>query len=123
MWERVGIIRDRAGLESATRELAALRSELHACGSADGNRAFHPTWHDCMNLESLIDVSEVIARAALAREDSRGAHFRSDFPAAGPLEQSAFTTARAHGGAIEIGMKPVTFTLVRPGQTLLKEAA
>jgi fumarate reductase flavoprotein subunit len=88
-----------------------------------GDRAFNLTWHDWMNLGSLIDVSEVIARAALAREDSRGAHFRADFPEAGPLEQSAFTSVSARNGSIRIAMKPVEFTLVRPGESLLKEAA
>jgi fumarate reductase flavoprotein subunit len=123
MWDKVGIIRERSGLESAMSELAAMRAALHAHGVADGNRAFNLTWHDWMNLESLIDVSEVIARAALAREDSRGAHFRADHPEAGPLEHSAYTSARLDGAAVGIAMKPVAFTLVKPGQTLLKDAA
>jgi fumarate reductase flavoprotein subunit len=123
MWQDAGIIRDRAGLESAISALAALRIELRAIGVADGNRAFNLTWHDWMNLASLVDVSEAIARAALAREDSRGAHFRTDFPEAGPLEHSAFTSLRRNGEAFEIAMKPVKFTIVRPGESLLKEAA
>jgi fumarate reductase flavoprotein subunit len=123
MWQDAGIIRDRAGLESAIAALGALRVELGGIGVADGNRAFNLTWHDWMNLASLIDVSEAIARAALAREDSRGAHFRADFPEAGPLEQSAFTSLRRSGDAFEIAMKPVQFTIVRPGESLLKEAA
>jgi fumarate reductase flavoprotein subunit len=123
MWQDAGIIRDRAGLESAIGALCALREELHGIGVADGNRAFNLTWHDWMNLGSLVDVSEAIARAALAREDSRGAHFRVDFPDAGPLEQSAFTSLRRDGDAFRITMKPVQFTIVRPGQSLLKEAA
>ncbi|MGE0874916.1 MAG: L-aspartate oxidase [Burkholderiales bacterium] len=123
MWDSVGIIRERAGLESAVSGLHELRSALHAVGVADGNRAFNLTWHDWMNLDSLIDVSEVITRAALAREDSRGAHFRSDFPEAGPLERSAYTSASLRGDALDIAMKPVAFTHVRPGETLLKDAA
>ena len=123
MWDKVGIIRERAGLESAMSELTSMRAALHAQGVVDGNRAFNLTWHDWMNLESLIDVSEVIARAALAREDSRGAHFRADFPEAGPLEKSAYTSVRMEGDALDIAMKPVAFTHVKPGQTLLRDAA
>jgi fumarate reductase flavoprotein subunit len=120
MWDRVGIIRDAAGLAQAARELAALETALDAHGLADHNRAFNLTWHDWMNLKSLVAVSRAIAAAAVAREDSRGAHFRSDFPESGPLESSAFTSIR---GDLRVSMKPVAFTRVRPGQTLLKNVA
>ena len=77
-----------------------------------------------MNLKSLVQVSRVIAEAALAREDSRGAHFRSDFPEAGPLETSAYTSVTLNpGGTLDIAMKPVVFTRVKPGHTLLRDAA
>jgi fumarate reductase flavoprotein subunit len=119
MWEQVGIIRDGAGLAQAQRELAGLEAELESCGMADGNRAFNLTWHDWLNLKSLVSVSRAIADAALARTDSRGAHYRSDFPLTGPLEQWAFTSIRDG----RLTMKPVRFTRVRPGESLLKDAA
>jgi fumarate reductase flavoprotein subunit len=123
MWDRVGIIRDEAGLRGAAAELSALEAELDACGLADAGRAFNLSWHDWMNLNSLILVSRVIAEAASARRDSRGAHFRSDFPEAGALEQSTFTSARLEADRPRIAMKPVVFTRVRPGETLIEEAA
>jgi fumarate reductase flavoprotein subunit len=119
MWQKVGIVRDAAGLESAQQELRAIESELAAGGLADPQRAFNLTWHDWLNLVSLTEVSKVIAAAALARRNSRGAHYRSDFPDAGSLEQSAFSSYR--DGTLT--MKPVAFTRVRPGQSLLKNAA
>jgi fumarate reductase flavoprotein subunit len=123
MWEKVGIIRDAAGLRSALSELDAIASELESSGIADANRAFNLTWHDWLNLKSLTDVSRVIAQAALAREDSRGAHFRADFPAAGALERSAYSSVRAAGERLEVSMKPVAFTRVRPGESLLNRGA
>jgi len=122
MWDKVGIIRDAKGLEAALSELGAIEAELAASGIADANRAFNLTWHDWMNLRSLVQVSQVITRAALARTDSRGAHFREDFPQAGTLETSAFTSVREVNGRLELAMKPVAFTRVKPGQSLLKNA-
>ncbi len=123
MWERVGIIRDAAGLASAERELAAIDAALDDHAFADASRAFNLSWHDWMNLKSLTEVSRVIAAAARAREDSRGAHFRADFPVAGALEDSAYTSVSRDGERLTIASKPVAFTRVRPGETLLKDAA
>jgi len=121
MWEKVGIIRDAAGLNSALSELNAISDELAATGIADANRAFNLTWHDWLNLKSLVATSQVIARAALAREDSRGAHFRADFPDSGSLEGSWYTQSRISEGKITIGKVPVAFTRVRPGQSLIRQ--
>jgi fumarate reductase flavoprotein subunit len=123
MWDKVGIIRDEAGLRAGLSELNALENELDRAGISDGNRAFNLTWHDWLNLKNLVQTSRVIAEAALSRTDSRGAHYREDFPDAGPLEQSAFTSVRLRDGAPEITMKPVSFTRVRPGESLLGAAA
>jgi fumarate reductase flavoprotein subunit len=120
MWEKVGIIRDAAGLESALGDLGSIEADLRACSLGDSNRSFNLTWHDWLNLESLATVSRAIATAALARKDSRGAHFRSDFPDSGSLESSSFTRISADG---RVSMQPVEFTRVRPGQSLLKNAA
>ena len=123
MWEKVGVIRDEAGLQSALSGLDAIETDLDGRALADHNRAFNLSWHDWMNLKSLVEVSRVIARAAAARKNSRGAHFREDFPGTGPLETSAYTRARLASGRIEIAMQPVAFTRIRPGETLLKDAA
>jgi succinate dehydrogenase flavoprotein subunit len=119
MWQKVGIIRDAAGLQSALSELDAIAGELASTGIADADRAFNLAWHDWLNLRSLTETSRVIAQAALAREDSRGAHYREDFPEGGPLATSSYTSARLAGDRLEIGMKPVAFSRVRPGETLL----
>ena len=119
MWQKVGIIRDEAGLRTALADLNSLEEELDRTGIADGNRAFNLTWHDWLNLKSLAQVSRAIAEAALARTDSRGAHYREDFPEAGPLETSAFTSLRMENEKLKINLKPVAFTRVKPGQSLL----
>lgn len=121
MWTNVGIIRDRDGLLRARATLNDLAAQLLTTGVVDGDRAFNAQWHDWLNLKNLIAVSQIIAEAALARENSRGAHFREDFPEAGALETSAFTTIRKGAGAVEIAQESVTFNRVRPGATILAE--
>jgi fumarate reductase flavoprotein subunit len=104
-------------------KLDAIESELFATGLADAGREFNLTWHDWLNLRSLIETSRVIALAARRRENSRGAHFREDFPEPGDLARSTFTVARQRAGEVEITEEPVRFTIVRPGETLLKDTA
>ncbi|MEM7507512.1 MAG: FAD-binding protein [Pseudomonadota bacterium] len=122
MWEEVGILRDAQGLARALTGLADLRAELAETGLADGNRAFNLTWHDWQNLESLIDISEAITRAAIAREDSRGAHFREDFPETGDLAATAFTRICQNGADLTAESIPVTFDIVKPGESLIEGA-
>ena len=121
MWDDVGVIRDRAGLERALTSLDAIDEELHATGLRDGDRAFNLTWHDWLNLESLVSISKVIAKTALKRENSRGAHCREDFPGEGDLAASSYTVARQHDGRVDVTDELVAFTIVRPGETLLNE--
>jgi fumarate reductase flavoprotein subunit len=121
MWDEVGVVRDRASIERGLAALDRIEAELLATGIADADRRFNLTWHDWLNLRSLCEVSRVIALAALKRENSRGAHFRSDFPEPGDFETSTFTVARQGAHGIEIGEQPVQFTHVKPGETLLRD--
>jgi fumarate reductase flavoprotein subunit len=123
MWDDVGVIRTAAGLDRADAALDNIEAELLATGVPDGERRFNLTWHDWLNMRSLVETSRVIARAARWRENSRGAHFRADFPAPGDLAASRFSVARQTGGKLTIADEPVVFSHVRPGETLLKESA
>ena len=121
MWDDVGVIRDAAGLRRGLAKLETIEAELLSAGVADGDRAFNLTWHDWLNLRSLVEISKVIALAAIKRENSRGAHYRQDFPDEGDLATSTFTVARQRDGRLDITDEPVEFTLVRPGETILKD--
>jgi fumarate reductase flavoprotein subunit len=123
MWDDVGILRTAEGLSRALQALDEHDAELQAIGIADDDRRFNLTWHDWLNLESLVAVSKVIAVAALARDDSRGAHFREDFPETADLEQSKFSRVRLSDGDLRLEMVPVDFSIVRPGQSLIEEQA
>ena len=118
MWDKVGIIRDAARLQSAARELPALAARLDACALPPAERRFNLSWQDWLNLQSMLEVSKVICACALARENSRGAHFRSDHPQPGDLRDSSYTRARRAGAALEIGSRAVEFARVKPGESL-----
>jgi fumarate reductase flavoprotein subunit len=122
MWDQVGILRNQADLEAARIRLNKLDDILHTMGVGETNRAFNLTWQDWMNLRNLILVSKTVVEAALARENSRGAHYREDYPEEGDLETSFFTAVHMKGEQLVIEKCPVTFSMVRPGETILVEA-
>ncbi|MYH59031.1 MAG: FAD-binding protein [Boseongicola sp. SB0675_bin_26] len=123
MWEDVGVMRTEAGMRRGLAGIAETSEALMDVGVAKENLAFNLTWHDWLDLRSLCDISEVIAKAGIARENSRGAHFREDHPDPGAMEDSEFTLARLQGGTVGVTREPVQFTIVRPGETILPDDA
>ena len=119
MWNDVGVIRDQAGMTRALTGLDRIEAELLGTGVGSVDRAFNMTWADWLNLRSLIEVSRVITLAALKRENSRGAHYREDFPEPGRLEETRYTVARQRNDRLDIIDRPVDFSIVSPGQSLL----
>ena len=119
MWEDAGVMRDEKGLKRGLKRLEQLRSELMDVGIDNSGLAFNLTWHDWLNMASLCDVSEAIIYAGLARENSRGAHYREDFPGVGDLPNSFYTVVTRTGGEIDVTLEPVKFTIVEPGATIL----
>ncbi len=79
MQNLVGIVRREDEMKQAIDHVAKLRVAA-SNASVRGNREYNPGWHTALDLDNLLIVSEAIARAALLRQESRGAHFREDFP-------------------------------------------
>lgn len=121
MWDDVGVMRTETGMMRGVKRVEEIRSELMQVGVQSDNLAFNLTWHDWLNMASLCEVSEVIAKAGIARENSRGAHFREDFPESGSMESSYFTVARKEGDTVDVTREAVQFTIVKPGETILPE--
>ena len=118
MWENVGVMRTAETLDTALAGLEDIESRLLQTGLGDSDAAFNLSWHDWLNLRSLVEISQVIARAAISRENSRGAHYREDFPEVGDLHSSYFTVATRQRDALSVAREAVEFTIVKPGESL-----
>jgi succinate dehydrogenase / fumarate reductase flavoprotein subunit len=79
MQDQVGIVRREEEMQRALEGLAKLRERAARAG-VTGNREYNPGWHTALDLPSLLTISEAITRSALHRKESRGGHFRDDFP-------------------------------------------
>src|SRR5687768_13559608 len=112
MWDDAGIVRDADSLRRAGDAPDELEARLDASGVDASNLAFNLTWHDWLNLKNLLLVSKSICAAAVAREDSRGAHYRADFPEVRDLARSRYTSVTWTAGAFSVAMHPVQFTRV-----------
>src|SRR5207237_532612 len=86
-------------------------AELHRRAAAVkvvGNREYNPGWHTALDLHNLLTVSEAIAHCALARKESRGGHFRDDFPdKADHWGRVNLVVRKAPAGAMELAEVPI----------------
>ena len=123
MWNDVGILRSAESLARGAAALDQLARDIAECGIADESRRYNLTWMDRLNLENLTLVSRAICAAADFRKDSRGAHFREDFPQASDLAASVYTIARLKNDRPQVTSTRVDFTRVRPGESLLRPVA
>ena len=79
MQDLVGIVRNEQEMQRALESLAPLRERAQRVGVA-GHREYNPAWHAALDLHNLLTVSEAITRSAIERKESRGGHFREDYP-------------------------------------------
>jgi succinate dehydrogenase / fumarate reductase flavoprotein subunit len=102
----VGIIRTKDELEEALAELERLRTRA-ARVRVTGSRRYNPGWHLALDLENLIGISEVVARSALIRTESRGGHTREDFPKADAEWGTKNVVTRKRDGRLVLTTEPI----------------
>ncbi|WP_345972776.1 FAD-dependent oxidoreductase [Sulfurimonas diazotrophicus] len=81
-YEQVGLVRNAEGLQGALDAVKTMQAELPKMGVADRSGAYNTNRTDFLEFVNLLTVAEAVAEGALRREESRGAHFRGDFPEA-----------------------------------------
>ena len=107
MQNLVGIVRVDHEMRRAVDQLALMRRRAAAVG-VPGNREYNPGWHTALDLNNLLTISEAIARCAIERTESRGGHFRDDYPDKDPA-QAAFNIIVRKGadGAMQLSKEPI----------------
>ena len=107
MQELVGIVRREEEMRRALDGLKALRERSRKV-SVSGNREYNPGWHTALDLQNLITVSEIVTRAALERKESRGGHFRDDFPEKDPAYgKFNIVIRRGSDGELQVVREPI----------------
>ncbi|MEG3225553.1 MAG: fumarate reductase subunit A [Methanobacteriales archaeon Met13] len=79
MWDKVAIIRNKPGLESALKGMGRLNEKMDSLTVPDG-RGFNRYLQDALELKNMLLLAELVTRSALIRKESRGSHYREDYP-------------------------------------------
>lgn len=114
MMEDAGVVRTGESLQRAIEKLGELQERYARVGVRDQSKQFNTALLETVELGYLLELAEVLARSALAREESRGAHHREDFPNRNDTEWLRHTLAYRTEKGIELRHKPVTVTTFPP---------
>jgi succinate dehydrogenase / fumarate reductase flavoprotein subunit/fumarate reductase flavoprotein subunit len=119
MWKKVGVVRNGPDMEVAVPALQQMRKRAENL-TGSGGTIFNAKWNEAINVTNLLTVAEMIARSALLRTESRGAHYRQDFP-----EQSTDWLRNTHilpqNDDMKFWTTDVEFTRMQPPAEMRKK--
>jgi succinate dehydrogenase/fumarate reductase flavoprotein subunit len=113
MWTKVGVVRNGPDMKAAIPEIQEVRQRIKSA-SGGGGPIYNAPWNESINTENLSAIAEMIARSALLREESRGAHYRSDFTEKNIEWLKNICMKPLDGGRYEVTFIPVEFTRLSP---------
>ncbi|BCU67060.1 succinate dehydrogenase flavoprotein subunit [Sulfolobales archaeon HS-7] len=114
MWDRVGVFRDEDGLREALSTITSLREKVKEMYVTDKSGVYNTEFFNALEMRNMMDLAVVIAKAALERRESRGAHYRLDYPKRDDANYLVHTLAYIRGNTVEITTKPVRMTRWQP---------
>lgn len=114
MMTDAGVFRTGDGLKRLQQKLGELRTRYSQIRIDDKTRTFNMELVEAIELGFLLDCAEAIAACALAREESRGAHYREDFPARDDANWLKHTLITRTSGGLQLSYKPVVITRFEP---------
>ncbi len=115
MWDKVGIFRTGKELQEAVSEIKRMQREVipRLCATGQGTRYNHE-WINSFEVENMVLTAEMIAKAALMREETRGAHYRKDFPKIDNKNWFVSILIKQEKGKMTFKKIPVVVTLLKP---------
>ncbi|HXA96888.1 MAG TPA: FAD-binding protein, partial [Candidatus Dormibacteraeota bacterium] len=112
MWDHVGLVRAGEGLKLALTEIEDIARRLETV-AVRGDGAFNLAWQDWLNLQNQATTAWLIARSALERTESRGSHYRRDFPKTA-ADAVTVLAGSAEGAGPKVWTEPVRYTRMKP---------
>jgi succinate dehydrogenase / fumarate reductase flavoprotein subunit len=116
MVENVGVFRDKRRLEKAKRDVQNLKQRFESVCIDDSSRTFNTSLLEALEVGFALDLAEVIIAGALARRESRGAHFRVDYPKRDDEKWLKHTLALRTEKGPKLSYKPITITTWQPSE-------
>ncbi len=114
MFEDAFVVRTGDGLRKASEAIRGLKERYARAGIQDRSRTFNTDLMEAIELGFMLDCAELVAAGALAREESRGGHYRSDFPTRDDVNWLKHTLAYLEPEGVRMASKPVTITRFEP---------
>jgi succinate dehydrogenase / fumarate reductase flavoprotein subunit len=107
MQDLVGIVRNEAEMQRALEGLGELQARADKT-TVYGNREYNPGWHTALDLKHLLTISQAITRSAIERKESRGGHFREDFPEKeAAAAKMNIVVAKGPDGSMQLRSEPI----------------
>jgi succinate dehydrogenase / fumarate reductase, flavoprotein subunit len=114
MMDKASVVRSAESLTEAKQDIARLRARYAYAGIDDHGAVFNTDLTEALELGAMLDCAEALVEGALAREESRGAHYRVDFPTRDDAEWLKHTMLRKTSGGLELAKKGVSITEFEP---------
>ena len=117
MWDGGGLVRSGPGLQKTLDQLEEIGARARAA-SVSQSRVYHPGWHEWLNVQSILTVARLVCESALARQESRGSHYRSDFPEPNDADWLCNVMVQnSPGGEHKLWFEKVDFSRLKPSET------
>ena len=113
-WENIGVVRQGTWLEEALKEIEEMKKELPMICVRNKSRIFNKEWVDALQAQNMLELVEIIARSALMRTESRGVHFRKDYPNTDNNKWLKNIIAKQVNGKAQLRTEPTVITKWQP---------